>query len=432
MPDTNNIDDIELRSEEVQEILTRPPNWMIRWGSVLFLGLIVLLLAISWIIDYPDIIPSQAIITTQIPPQKERARSTGRFSAILVEDNEEVKKDQPLAIIENTANYEDIYKLKSILDTISLQEEAFYFPYEKVPTLSLGNIESEYALFVNNYILYQLNKEYEPFSNQAIANRISISQTRTRLENMKSQRAIYQQELNLAKIDLERDETLYKNGTISARDVEASRIGFLQAERNFKGIDSQISQLVEGLGGAQSSAKGTEINGIREEKTLLIGVIQSLNQLKRSIKDWELTYALTSKIDGKVSYLNFWSENQTVNAGDVVFTIIPKEGSDYVAKLKTPAQNSGKIKVGQEVIIRLENYPDTEYGTLEGKITKMSVIADEEGMYAIDVTLPEKLITTFDKEIQFQQEMRGVGEIVTEDLRLFERFFYQLRDLFKR
>ncbi len=62
----------------------------------------------------------------------------------------------------------------------------------------------------------------------------------------------------------------------------------------------------------------------------------------------------------------------------------------------------------------------------------MSVIADEDGMYAIDVSLPDTLVTTFNKEIEFQQEMRGIGEIVTEDLRLIERFFYQLRNIFKR
>ncbi len=430
MPDQ--IDDIELRSEEVQEILTRPPNWMIRWGSALFLGLIVLLLAISWVLEYPDIISSQATITTQVPPQKERARSTGRFSAILVEDAQEVIKGQPLAIIENTANYEDIFKLKETLDTISLQGESFYFPYTEIPVLTLGNIESDYALFVNNYILYELNKEYQPFSNQAVANRISISQARSRLENMKAQREINREELRLAKVDLDRDQDLYNDGVIAARDFESSRISFLQAERNFKSIDSQISQLIEGVSGAQSTAKGTEISGVREDKTLLIGVIQSLNQLKRSIKDWEFAFALTSNLDGEVSFLNFWSENQTVNAGDVVFTVIPKDGSEYIAKLKTPAQNSGKIKVGQDVILRLENYPDTEFGTLEGKITKISVITDEEGMYAIDVSLPATLVTTFGKKIEFQQEMRGTGDIVTEDLRLIERFFYQLRDIFKR
>lgn len=430
MPD--HIDDIELRSEEVQEILTEAPNWMIRWGSALFLGLIVMLFAISWFIKYPDIIPSEAIITTQVPPQKERARSTGRFSAILVEDNQKVTKGQALAVIENTANYEHIYKLKETLDTISLQDDTFYFPYEKLPLMSLGNIESEYALFVNNYILYQLNKDYQPFSNQAVANRISISEQNRRLKFTESQRQLNKAELELAKKEKDRYEALYAKGVIATSEIERRRIEYSQIERNFKNIEASISQLREGISGAQSTSRGTEISGIREEKTLLISVILSFNQLKKSIRDWELTFALTSTMDGKVSFLNFWSENQTVNAGDIVFTVIPKDGSEYIAKLKTPAQNSGKIKVGQKVILRLENYPDTEFGTLEGTITKMSVITDEEGMYAIDVALPDTLVTTFGKEIDFQQEMRGVGEIITEDLRLIERFFYQVRNIFKR
>ena len=430
MPDQ--IDDIELRSEEVQEILTEAPNWMIRWGSALILALIVLLLVISWFIKYPDIIPSQAIITTQVPPQKERARSTGRFSAILVEDNQKVTKGQALAVIENTANYEHIYKLKETIDTISLQNDDFYFPYEKLPLMSLGNIESDYALFVNNYILYQLNKDYQPFSNQAVANRISISEQNRRLKFTESQRQLNQAELELAKKEKDRYEELYAKGVIATSEIERRRIEYSQIERNFKNIEASISQLREGISGAQSTSRGTEISGIREEKTLLISVILSFNQLKKSIRDWELAFALTSTMDGKVSFLNFWSENQTVNAGDIVFTVIPKDGSEYIAKLKTPAQNSGKIKVGQKVILRLENYPDTEFGTLEGTITKMSVITDEEGMYAIDVALPDTLVTTFGKEIDFQQEMRGVGEIITEDLRLIERFFYQVRNIFKR
>jgi hypothetical protein len=36
------------------------------------------------------------------------------------------------------------------------------------------------------------------------------------------------------------------------------------------------------------------------------------------------------------------------------------------------------------------------------------------------------------KEIEFRQEMQGIAEIITEDLRLIERFFYQLKDVFKR
>ena len=56
MSEKNNLDNIELRSEEVQEILEKVPHWMIRWGNVLFLALIVLLLVISWFVKYPDVI----------------------------------------------------------------------------------------------------------------------------------------------------------------------------------------------------------------------------------------------------------------------------------------------------------------------------------------------------------------------------------------
>ena len=60
----------ELRSEEVQELLTRVPHWLIRWGSVVVLTILVMLLLISWIVKYPDIVNSDIVITTNVPPQK--------------------------------------------------------------------------------------------------------------------------------------------------------------------------------------------------------------------------------------------------------------------------------------------------------------------------------------------------------------------------
>ena len=79
MPDQ--LDDIQLRSEEVQEILTKVPHWMIRWGNALILFLTLLMLFLSWLIKYPDVIPAEAIVTTEIPPQKEYAKVTGKNCA---------------------------------------------------------------------------------------------------------------------------------------------------------------------------------------------------------------------------------------------------------------------------------------------------------------------------------------------------------------
>lgn len=428
----NKLDNIQLRSEEVQEILTSVPHWMIRWGNVLFLFLILMLLGISWFVKYPDIIVSEALVTTQVPPQKEYAKITGKLNTILVTDNESVNENQPLAILENTANYEDVFKLKSVIDTITLNSKTFHFPIDSLPILFLGDIESQFALFENNYIQYKLNKELEPFSNEALANRYSISELNRRLQSLKSQRDINKTELEFNLKDLNRQTTLFEKGVISAQEYENKQLQYAQAERNFKNFEASISQIREGISNANMASKGTEINRVKEEMTLLKNVIQSFNQLKKAIKDWEFQYVLSSNINGKVSFLNYWNINQTVNQGDLVFTIIPNENAAYIAKLKTPAQNSGKIKIGQKVNVKLENYPDTEFGVLKGKVKNISLIPDKEGLYFIDVSLPEKMITSYNKDIEFKQEMRGTAEIITEDLRLIERFFYQFREILNR
>jgi multidrug resistance efflux pump len=426
------IENINFRSEEVQEILTRVPHWMIRWGNVLFLFLIVMLLGISWFVKYPDIINSEALVTTQIPPQKEYAKITGKLDAILVTDNENVKENQPLAILENSANYKDVYQLKSVIDTITVNSKSFYFPIDSLPILFLGDVESQFALFENSYIQYKLNKDLEPFSNEALANQYSISELNRRLRSLKAQRDLNKTELDFSLKDLNRQKTLFDKGVISAQEYENKQLQYAQAERSYKNFEASISQIRDGISNANRTSRGTEINRVKEEMVLLKNVIQSFNQLKKAIKDWEYQYVLKSNIEGNVSFLNYWNTNQTVNQGDLVFTIIPSENTSYIAKLKTPSQNSGKITIGQKVNIKLENYPDTEFGVLHGVIKSMSLIPDKEGLYFIDVELPEKMITSYNKEIEFKQEMRGTAEIITEDLRLIERFFYQFREIVKR
>ncbi|GAA4272639.1 HlyD family efflux transporter periplasmic adaptor subunit [Aquimarina gracilis] len=427
MPDT--LDDIQLRSEEVQEILTRVPHWMIRWGNLFILFLVILLLFLSWLIKYPDVIPAEAIITTQIPPQKEYAKVSGKIESILVEDGQIVPEGTPLAILRSTANYQDVFALKSIIDTISINSRSFNFPINDLPVLFLGDIETSFAIFENSYSEYLLNKELRPFSNEAMANQISLSELYRRYESLKGQKRIAQTELNFKRKDFERQQNLFEKGVISAQEFENKKIDLLQAERNYESNNVQLSQINESISAATKTSRGTEINQQKEEVNLRKKVLQSFDQLKKSIKDWELQYVLKSDIEGRVSFLNFWTQNQTVTAGDLVFIIIPSEASSYLAKIKAPSQNSGKIKIGQTANIRLENFPDNEFGTLKGKVKHISLLPDKNGLYLIDVSLPEKLITTYNKEIPFKQEMRGVVEIVTEDLRLIERFFYQFRNL---
>lgn len=424
--------EISLRSEEVQEILTAVPNWMVRWGNSLFLILIILVLALSWIVKYPDTIESGAVITTTVPPQKEFAQITAKIDSIHVVDSQRVTENQILAVLENTANPEDVLYLKTITDTLTVDYDSLYFPFKELPLLFLGDIDQSFAVFENNYYQYQLNKRLQPFSNEAKANEISITESKRRLSRLQAQYRLSQTEYDFKKADLNRHISLFEKGVISEQEYENKQVALLSTERSHNSLGVSISQLREAIANANSLAKGTEFSRSREETQLLKSTIQSFNQLKRAIKDWENTYVLKSEIEGKVSFLNYWSKNQTVSQGDLVFTIIPSRFSNYLAKLKAPLLNSGKIKVGQDVNVKLQNYPETEFGMLKGKVHNISLTPDKDGYYLVDVSLPEDLITSYNKKIDFKQEMRGTAEIITEDLRLLERFFYQFKELLNK
>src|SRR5436853_6241855 len=97
-----------------------------------------------------------------------------------------------------------------------------------------------------------------------------------------------------------------------------------------------------------------------------------------------------------------------------------------MAQAELPVQNSGKLKEGQNVNIRLDSYPFEEYGIIQGKIATVSILPSG-GNYFVKISLPNGLITSHHREIEFKQKLSGSTEIITEDLKLFERFFYQVR-----
>ena len=425
-------DELNIYSEGVRDVLSEPPKSIFRWGNTILFVFIAVVIFLSWLIKYPEIVTARALLTTEIPPQKEYAKVTGKIDSLFVVNYQYVNKNTPLAIIENTANYKDVIKLKSIIDTLKINNKSFYFPLDNLPMLFLGEIERDFSLFENNYIQYVLNKESKSFESNDLTNKFSLSQLKLRLSTLNNQKKINKKELFFKKKDLNRSRILFDKGIIAEREFENKKLEVLLAERNYKNMIVSISQTKENISNGNNRKEQNVIDNTRTEINLLKAVIQSFDQLKKSIKDWELRYLFKSNINGNVSFMKIWSKNQTINNGDFIFTIIPKEHSSYIVKLQAPLINSGKLKIGQVVNIRLSGYPDNEFGLLKGKVKEISLIPSNEGLYLLDVELPNKLITTFGIEIEFKQEMQGTAEIITEDLRLIERIYYQFRKIFNK
>lgn len=425
-------DGLKIYSEEVRDVLSDPPKSILKWGNTILLGFVLMLLLLSWVVKYPDIIASQIIITTGTPPEKLVAKVSGKIEAILINDKSVVKENTLLAIIQNTANYKDVILLKSIIDTFNINNPKVLFPFELLKNKQFGDIESAYATFHIAYITDNLNNNLQPFQVEANAQNSESNQLKERLVILQQQKTINESELKLQKNDLNRYEILYGKGVISAQEFDTKKLSYYQAEKNYKNLLTSISQIKSSLIDNNRNSKGTKINSTKEEVNLQSNKVQSFYQLKKVIKDWELLYVIKSSFEGTVTFIQVWNENQNINVGDNVFSVIPSHENGYIGKVKALALNSGKIKLGQDVNIKLANFPDREFGMLIGKIKNISLTPDRDGNLLIDISLPEKLETTYHKHIVFQQEMTGSAEIITEDLRLIERLLYQFRDIFKR
>ncbi|WP_288462405.1 HlyD family efflux transporter periplasmic adaptor subunit [uncultured Chryseobacterium sp.] len=422
------LDNIELRSESVQDILTQPPHWMIRWGNTIIFLILVLILIMSYIIKYPEFIPAPIIVTSQNPPEKLEARTNSKIEKIFIKDHQEVKKDQVLMVMQSSANYKDVLALKKIIDSLS-PNQISSFPLSEASHFKLGELQGDYNSFAKAFQDEALFTRLQPYAPENLAANQSLSEYRVRIATTKQQKSLEQAKYELTKKNYIRSQELFNQGVISSMELENEKIKYIQAQQNLENINISLSQMEEGISNLNKTKSGTAINTEKDKITYSSQTLQLFEQLRKSLKQWEQNYLLISNTDGIASFQQFFGENQFIKAGDAVLSILPKNREKLVGRMSVPATNSGKIASGEKVLIKLDNYRYQEYGIVEGKVQNISLSPDKEGNYYVDVLLPKGLKTSYNKNLVFDKELKGSAEIVTQDLRLIERFFYQMRKL---
>lgn len=422
------LDNIELRSESVQDILSQPPNWMIRWGNTVIFIILLLILLMSYLIKYPEFITSPIIVTSQNPPEKLEARANSKIEKILVKDHQKVSFGQVMMILQSTANYNDVLELKKVMDSLP-NNRMMSFPLQATANLKLGEIQGDYNNFAKAFQDERLFTRLQPYAPENLAADQSLSEYKGRISNLLQQRNIEAAKYDLTRKNFQRSQELFNQGVIASMELENEKIKFLQAEQNLKNINISLSQMQESISNLHKTKSGASINTEKDKINYSSQTLQLYEQLRRSLRQWEQNYLIVSSTDGIVSFQQFWGENQFVKPGDVVMSVLPENKEFIVGRMQIPSANSGKVQAGQKVLIKLDNYRFQEYGIVQGKVQNISLTPDDKGNYYVDVILPKGLKTSYNKTLPFDKELKGSGDIVTEDLRLIERFFYQIRKL---
>jgi HlyD family secretion protein len=432
-PTKEEIEKLRIRDNEIKDIIGVVPKWFVRFGiSIIFIFLLLILVG-CWFFKYPDIVSAKVQITANNIPASIIARSDGRIEKIFIKDNQHVKNKEILAVIASNADYLEVFAMKSLIDSIGsiLQtKDTFIFSIAN-NYVKLGEIQPYYSSFIkqlsdyNNFVSLNYHRKKIASLNS------EILQQNKYLQKLNKKLFYSKEQLSLVKKQFRRDSLLFKNEVIALADFEKSQNNYLQAKSSFENANAEI--INTNLQIIQLNQSILDLSSQRLEQTT-----QQRNSVKESyeillshIADWEKAYILKSSTDGTITFTHIWNNNQNIKTGDVVFTVIPSGSLSYIAKIQLPVQSSGKVKVGQKVVIKLDDFPYMEYGMLLGYINKISLVPYND-FYFAEVIFPSKLITTYSKDISMKSEYNGNGEIITRNQRLIYKFVYPLRALWDK
>lgn len=422
--------EIELRSNEVQDILSRPPHLLVRCGTMVFFVVIALFFIGGCFFYYPDVITAEIVITTERPPVWIIARGTGRLKDIYKHDLQKVVSGEVIAVLENSAITSDVIYLKSRIHSFLVTDSAVCqvsFP-EK---LSLGSIQNSYNSFMKNLIAYRDFIQLDLYMQKEKAARTECEEYGKYIVHLNRQVELNKEELRIAEIVYQREKTLFKRSVISQADYELAQQTYLERQQNTEQLMTSLSSARIQQAQLKQNIIEIQMQRDKDKNNLLIALRTAYDELLVSIASWELDYLLVTPTSGILSYNQVWQENQEIKVGDKIFSIVAKETGDVIGKINLPLSGAGKVKVGQRVNISVADYPYMEYGYLTGKVQSISLLANED-RYTVTVELPQDLYTSYKKPISFKGELSGSGEVVTDERSLTGRLVSPLRYLWEK
>lgn len=418
-------------SDDFKEVMDATPSWVFRWG-IIILGLFLLcsvLLSIS--IRYPDVITAQVNVTSVPPPQEARAKTSGYIREVLVTDNATVKKDQVLAVLESRANYKDILALGAFLKKHPIRNKKDLDVYEEIinKNYKLGAVLDDYVNFKRVYVSYRTHllyvKDYDPSG--SIENQ--LNEQLEAIHSVEEQHALLEEELLLMEADYKRSKKLFEQGFISNAEWEKKEIERNQLRRNLEQVSLSLNETRKTYKSLQERLLQVGYDKSNNGLSLYQELSNSYQLLLQEISDWKEKYLLQSHMDGKVTFLSYWHKNQYVDIDDAVFVVVPTHYEKIIGRVEAPLRNSGKLKAGQKVYVKLDNYPFYEHGSLIAKTENISLVPSNN-KYLVTLGF-ENLVTTTKESIPYKQNLSGTCEIVTEDISLLERILYTFYQLFK-
>lgn len=407
------MEDVNLRSEEVQEILGTPPTWIVRNGTLIAALFFITLVTLSAVIPYPTVQEAEITIAFTDPPRTLVAPNAGTIDEIFVRNNERVVKDKALLIFKDPAEYNHVLALQDYLENIPNDNDSIMLALEPPYGLTLGEIQEDFLDYTEkrNQYFRQTEQFTSDVNVDSYRSQISSLQRSNRyLERQKeviaSQIDGAVRERNILENRLSRGEASQAEVNQIVREIRDYRAEMQSIESRIQDNNFDVELLQNKIATARQGDSRSRINASDDLKT-------SFLRLKIRVNQWVESNVIVAPIDGIVEVNENIGEQQFIQAQDPVMIVIPTESRNLIGKMKLEFKNSGLVETGQPVIIKLTKYPFEQYGAIRGLVSWKSKVPDDKNMVQVQVMFPDNLLTTTGKSIEPEEELFGKADIIT-------------------
>ncbi|XGB43013.1 MAG: HlyD family efflux transporter periplasmic adaptor subunit [Nodosilinea sp. LVE1205-7] len=191
--------------------------------------------------------------------------------------------------------------------------------------------------------------------------------------------------------------------------------------------NAEITRLVSELNGAKASAKNDQIQTREKLQQLKIeanqiraSIQEAQSLLERGRTELEQTN-LRSPVDGLVSNLTIPKAGEVAQVGQTIAQVMPYD-APVVLLAWLPSEQSGLVRSGMPVNVKLDSFPYQDYGVIAGKLITIAPDAQfKEGMgnvYRVEVALEQSSIIHEGKSINLRPGETGSAEVVVRQRRI--------------
>lgn len=402
----------------MQSMLGNNPGFWVRNGILMLTLIVAGVLALSWFVEYPDIVSAPVSLSSKQPPIRVLAPGGGQLAVLSVRDKDSVAQHQVLAILESGASVAAVQAADTMIGQLQALHYATDISKLNIPEISaLGPLQPTWSALLNDLQTLRIRLSEDIVFQQIKSIQDEIQETESLIASLQRQSAILQEDFALATKNLERQRQMNREGLLSAQDLEKTESAYLQQKQTLEGFSSNIGTQKVRI--RQLETRRSELNHgrLQELNTYWERIREKAQNMRGALDQWALSYVIKAPISGRVSFVAPLVNRQFVQREQVLFAIVPGRNAttpENIAYAKLPVANAGKVAVGQAVKIWLDAYPFQEYGALEGSVSAMSEVP-AESYYLVEIRLPDELRTTSKFVLPPKPELSGSARIITKN-----------------